>query len=310
MKATQLMKAGLLALWTSASALWLTPANAFAISCGDTVGPGGMVILDADLSGCSTSAAITLVGPVTLDLNGHTISCINTNDPYRSGILVGGTRAKVSNGTVTNCGTGVTVTGGGKHRLSDLTAQNNALGFRVLSQKNRLSDNTVIDNIYRGIRVEGSENRISANDAIANDISVASTGVKNRIERNMVTGTLYAFTDEGEGTKFTRNTADNSDSAGFYIAATSRSAQLVGNTALNGPSNNFGFIINGDHTVLRKNTATNNGTGIKVESDKNNKVVNNTALSNGLDLWEVIPGCGSNVWQNNTFVTSSQVCVH
>jgi parallel beta-helix repeat protein len=157
--------------------------------------------------------------------------------------------------------------------------------------------------------VEGWDNRILHNTAMESDISVADTGVNNRLEKNTVTDTLYAFSDEGEGAKLTRNMAENSGSAGFYLADTSFGAKLTGNKALNGPFNNFGFLINGDHTVLRKNTATNNGTGIFIESDKNNKITGNTALSNGLDLREATSGCGTNVWQKNAFVTKSQVCI-
>lgn len=50
------------------------------INCGDTLGPGGTLTLETDLTCTSPNpdedptTALTLVGPVTLNLKGHTLN--------------------------------------------------------------------------------------------------------------------------------------------------------------------------------------------------------------------------------------------
>jgi hypothetical protein len=102
-------------------------ANAVTLSCGDTVGPGATIVVDADLNGCTGAgtAALTVVGPVTLDLNGHELRCAAINPA--DGLHVIGEHARVVNGAVRACGYGVLVEGGGKHTLSGVNANANSV---------------------------------------------------------------------------------------------------------------------------------------------------------------------------------------
>src|SRR5262245_54399775 len=80
--------------------LWV--ASAEAVNCGDKLGPGGSFTLTADLGPCATSVALTVQGPVTVDLGGHAVS-------GSTGILIIGSQAQVRNGFVTGCNIGVDI---------------------------------------------------------------------------------------------------------------------------------------------------------------------------------------------------------
>jgi len=117
---------------------------AWAVSCGDTIGPGGTVVLTGNLEPCATDPAVTVVGPVTFNLAGFTISCeITATD----GIVVEGFRANVQNGTVRGCLAGVRLAGDGSHRITNMISRDNEDdGFDVPSSWNRLTYNEGNDN--------------------------------------------------------------------------------------------------------------------------------------------------------------------
>src|SRR5262249_28789156 len=119
MNAKHLVKITLVALLTSV-AFTLSHGTAQAVSCGDTLGPGGTFTLTTNLN-CSIPGnyALHIVGPVTVDLKGHTLTCANTNT---FGIHVTGNTATVKNGTITGCGHGV-VLDSSKDKLSYLIVQ-------------------------------------------------------------------------------------------------------------------------------------------------------------------------------------------
>jgi hypothetical protein len=86
---------------------WSGPADA--VSCGEVLGPEGVVVLSEDLA-CDTSPALTVAGPVTFNLRGFTVAC---DPPGGTGIEVIGSEARVRNGTVENCAVGLVVEGDG-----------------------------------------------------------------------------------------------------------------------------------------------------------------------------------------------------
>src|SRR5262245_63475221 len=77
--------------------LWV--ASAEAVNCGDKLGPGGSFTLTADLGPCATSVALTVQGPVTVDLGGHAVSGSVT------GILIIGSQGTVRKGFVSGYNT-------------------------------------------------------------------------------------------------------------------------------------------------------------------------------------------------------------
>src|SRR5262249_9722602 len=140
MKTKQLFKATLVALLVSIS-LTLSYGRAQAISCGDTLGPGGIYTLTTDLT-CSNPNGFVLyiAGPVTVNLNGHTLTCMDLNT---LGTSFYGTAAKVFNGTVSGCNYGVYINGS-KDQVSHVVAQDyRKFGFSVVGPaKIRVDHNT------------------------------------------------------------------------------------------------------------------------------------------------------------------------
>src|SRR6185503_19236984 len=121
---------------------------------------------------CPTTAALQVVGPVQVDLNGHTISCASDNS---NGIQVLGKKAIVTNGRVVECGVGVLVQGSGGHFIGYIAALNDIQGFAVYDA-NRLEYNTAAgisvagpSPAYYGFMLWGSHNRLRFNQAYSNN---------------------------------------------------------------------------------------------------------------------------------------------
>ena len=102
------------------------------------VGPNQAVVLDVDLDCTKATGGITVIGPATLDLGGHRVTC--APEPERpSGIVLAGKRAQLRNGSVVGCKAGVEVVGEGGHRIEQVTAAADVeAGFRVDSNGNTL----------------------------------------------------------------------------------------------------------------------------------------------------------------------------
>jgi parallel beta-helix repeat protein len=275
--------------------IWGTHPAA-AQDCGATIGPeepGVEVFLDGDIGPCDTDPALTIEGPVTVNLNRFTISCV-VPDPKGGeeevegfvGIEVVGVNAWVLNGVVEDCEDGVVVDGrpeGGQHILTNLTVRSTQnqvgnRGFRVRSDGNHLINNRAIRFSGIGFRVDGSDNRL------------------------------------------VNNVARNNEDEGFRIEPDAQNNTLLDNRARNNGAtdNEAGLRIRGDgNTVFRNFSIRNFGDGILLEVDEeqaaaNNTVIHNVSLFNvGTDLVDenLIPECDSNRWLKNRFLTKSEDCI-
>lgn len=126
-----------------------SPATA-QIACGDTLGPGGSFVLQGDLS-CATPRALTLVGPVKVDLGNHTITCTSGG---LVGIRLDGKGASLRNGSIEGCDNGVEVFGVGRHKVSQLAIRGGTnAGVYTNSPGNRISDVDVAFTIGTGFLV-------------------------------------------------------------------------------------------------------------------------------------------------------------
>src|SRR5262249_9103730 len=92
--------------------LVVSPAEA--LNCGDTLGPGGSFTLTADVGPCTPPAGLFVAGPVTVNLNGHTVTC-DTSGGGNIGIDIQGSGAVLKNGLVILCNTGVQIEGNTSH---------------------------------------------------------------------------------------------------------------------------------------------------------------------------------------------------
>jgi hypothetical protein len=337
-------RAWLIARWIGLALAgpWAATASADVLTCGSTVGPGKKVVLEGSVTGCRPDLpAITVIGPVTLDLNGQTVSCATdgTIGQRPFGIQVIGERARIKNGRVVDCLVGVALQGEGGHSLSEMSIERPVVeGVYAGGDRNRISDVTVTSsymgvgisvdgarntltrctsngNYREGFRIWGEGNRVSRGVASDN----GSRGFEVRGDRVRLSGNVALYTrdpgatGDGDGIVIfgispvlTGNTASFNVGRGFDVIA--NLARITSNSASG--NGREGFIASGTANVLQRNSArTNRGAGIRLRSGaEETRVLANTALGNdpaALDLRDDSAGCGTNRWGANVFETAS-----
>ena len=157
----------------------LTPS--YAIECGAVIGPYEDVTLDHDLN-CKNVTALTVVGPATLNMKGHTLY----GESAGAGILVYGDNAKVMNGAVEGFRDAVVVLGNGNHHISKITAAKNvANGFIVGSSNNKFVGNTADGNGSEGFILYGKKNKLVNNISVNNGgVGFVLLGIRNKLVNN------------------------------------------------------------------------------------------------------------------------------
>ena len=255
---------------------WITSAAGQAINCGDTLGPGGIFQLQADLVCGDVSPALTVRDRAQVDLSGHAIV---GSGPGEVVVLLDGQGAVLRNGSVRSDQPvrGISVAGSGGHIVLDVDASALSTGITVSSDRNRLLRNTAIESEL-GFSIQGSENLLVGNVGSGQG-GFTVTGTANLLFQNAISG-VRAF--------------------GFAIVGDNN--QLVSNTALS-DNDQGSFIIAGDRNRVDGNVASNGNAGISV-SGQENVMVGNTALENRTDLVDTHEDCDTNLWQQNIFLTS------
>ena len=307
--------------------LLIFPAFAGAqINCGDTVGPGGTFNLTQDLV-CSTNPAFTMVGPVQVNLMGHTVSC---DDEDNDGIIIEGDGATLRNGTVTGCNDGVNAEESNDLFIQHVTADlNDSEGFRIEGDRNRLLGNTSTSNGSEGFQLEGADLELIGNVAVFNDaegFDLETDGSSFRANYSVENGS-EGFQIEGSDNRYSANVAYSNDDDGFVVEGASGNV-LTGNSSTY--NNGRGFDLEEDTTLNGSESIGNDREGIRV-SESNNNVHGNRVLDNGdvgievegvgnsihgnrvlgneTDLTDDDPTCQLNVWNGNTFETSDPDCI-
>jgi len=274
------------------------------------------------------SPTLTVDG-VTLDLNGHTVTCHTTGD---NGIeLIGSgatlTSGAANNGVVTNCFDGVILAGSGTHSVSKVTSQKNADdGFEVDTDKNVLDNNTSFKNAF-GFFITGRRNLLTNNDNVSfNDFDgFLVVNNKNRLVDNtaddngddgfdieaiktFLTSNTSTFNGDngfiinGDNNKLTDNTAehngsDENENDGFHVSGFKN--KLINNQANFNIDSGFEFDSSANNATVSGNTATYNVTGFLVEAGSgSHNFVRNTASNNSADGFLI--GGNSNVLKLNT----------
>ena len=207
-----------------------TGASAEAVSCGDTLGPGGVVTLTSDVGPCSTDA-LTVVGPVIVDLAGHTISC---SFPSLFGVVMTGKGAVLRNGGVKGCFQGVAAAG--DSQIVNVVAQENNFGFFIQGARNTLDGNSAVSNTQGFFVIGASSSRFSGNIATGN----TDTGF------NVISATRSTFIG---------NAVFSSTNFGFQVSGSNN--VLTGNTVAANP---FGIFLSGSMNTLSLNTLVGNVT--------------------------------------------------
>jgi parallel beta-helix repeat protein len=286
-------------------------ARATVLPCGGTVGPGGTVVMSSDILFCADSLALTVVGPVVVDMAGHTVSCSPAFS--NTGIFVEGKGAVLKNGMVRDCSFGVLLAGVGSHQLLDMDATSNSnAGILVAGAHNFLSHNNALDGDGDGFQIFGTSHVLSNNVASNNSgtgFFIEPGATLNQLSGNIASTNYIGFVSAGGQGKFSLNLAISNIHDGFTFVG-SGGDQLVSNTAAR---NGFdGFLIEGPNTILNGNRAFDNvSTGITLDTLSAHSLVNaNIAVGNGVDLIDENVNCGTNTWIHNIFGIGAPGCVH
>ena len=253
------------------------------VSCGDVIGPNETVVLQNDISDCDGfDAALTVIGPATLDMNGYTISCEDTNgdDTVPIGIQVLGQRAHVRGpdraqpesavSMIYSCALGIELAGEGKHKIESLIFENGQTGLErsgivIRSDRNQVMDNLSIGQKYHGIQVLGERNVLTRNEAGYNGRGIEVTGDKNKLTQNHAfqNGSIGFFIDSDRNT-LTRNVAlrtGGDDAPGDFGS---------------------GFIIHGERNIFKDNRSiSNTANGFEIQGARH-KFTSNFAAENDL----------------------------
>jgi hypothetical protein len=204
----------------------LTTPWVWAISCGDTLGPGGTFTLEADLV-CpepTEALALTLIDGATLDLHGFSLRLYNAVALLGSGTTIrNGTIANCNGATITACGVGAGGSGGHLMERLSITSGNQAIGL-------------------------GSDGNVVQDCRLAADQGVIIAGNHNLIQRVEARGAFPAFLVSGDHNVLTRNVSSGGQH-GYSVAGNSNA--LLGNTA-NGDGL-AGISVDGDNNLILEN---------------------------------------------------------
>ena len=267
--------------WVVASAVLLPAPVLAALPCGHTVTAD--TVLDADVGPC-TGTAIVLVGPAKLDLAGHAI--VGDAQAPDHCVRIEGTGARLENGVVRSCQSGVLVEGDGQHTIAGVLSTGHAVsGFRVNSDRNLLSGTTAIDNAGQGFRIRGSRNRLEGCAASGNATGFSSTGERNRLIGNTASG----------------------NATGFFIDELSSEHRLDQNLALHNDGRGF-RVESGGHRLTQNRAVGNGSEGIWVFGQA--RIKESLAIGNATtDLFDALDECGDNVWRKNVFGSRNRSCI-
>lgn len=307
----------------------LTPLRVEAqLICGGTIGPGGTFTMTSDLAAC-TGTALTVVGPVVLDMNKRFVSCTGLS----TGIRLEGKNATVRNGQVLSCTIGVAIEGDGGHKVREVRAVGNAIGFGVSTDGNVLAYN-VAHTDSGGFQVNGNRNKLIGNlGANTDNDAFQVTGNGNAFVQNAVNDSGSGFRTEANtvGNSFTENnvlaagtafliggakhvlkgnTAHRSLVYGFRLAGGSGGHTLKDNVSIGfrGEAGyGFGFVVGTANNVLKNNRAHEQEIGFGVQAS-GNVLSGNVATGNPADGYDQDPACTGNTWKKNIFLTAFPDC--
>ncbi len=260
----------------------------------------GRFELTEDLICPDDAPAITIDGPVRLNLNGNTLSGNGDNVC----IQINGEGAKVWNGTVKNCADGVVVAGTGRHQVFRIISMdNNKTGFKVESDENWLTDNEAIwnskenflieresDSNYlikniaengedKGYYVRGSNNRLYKNKAYGNldDALRIKNGNNNVAIHNIFNDTESAGVKvDSKNNIVSKNIITNNANEGIKVSSPENdpepelppSNKISSNFVLN--NGDAGLKIDSRGNIVHKNFVKQNERGIRIRSNDNN----------------------------------------
>ena len=310
------------------------PLSAHAqLTCGGTIGPGGSFTMTSDILNCAESTALTVIGPVELDMNGHRVRC---GGGLSTGVQILGKGAVVTRGYVEQCTICVSLGGDGRHRVRGLDTSLCALGFGITSDGNALATSAAHQHSTGGFQILGNQNKLTGNAALStaeygfsvsgdgnsfvqNSVSQAFKGfildamsAANKLKENRVTEAFYGYEVQGAQQTLLKNTYAARDAAGFVFSVGGDGGHLLKGNSVTGPlfTMGYGIIIFSDGNRVKNNRVMLLSAGINVAADANdNAITGNEGVVNSIDGRDENADCDNNVWKNNFFVRTGPSCV-
>lgn len=229
-------------------------AKPIAPECGDTIGPGGVWELTGDVGPCGddTRPVLTIIGPVRVDMAGHSVRC---EGPHPLGLDIAGRRARIRNGTIVDCRNGIRIGGAGRHRIYGVHVELRGAGrvaYAILSDRNLIVDSVAsCDDEGLGFEVRGHNNRLRDNE-VNGDFSCEGTfvyGNSNVLKRNSIRAPNFGLGLWGNG-----NRAHENASVTRYGAALSLGGERNRATKNEvGANNRSSVSVSGNRNVLARN---------------------------------------------------------
>lgn len=245
---------------------FFTPVYAGHIGCGAVLGPGGVHVLDSDVGPCpsnSRNAAIKVLRSATLDMNGFTVSCADTNGDD-DGILFVGKDALVTDTSVVFDVNGEPIL---KAKVTGCFA-----GVQIKGTRNTVAVIISESNKADGFFLTGKNNKVQFSRAQFNERhGFASNGIQNTLEGNLATfnrNAGYVIQARAKGNLLSGNEANSNIKNGFEVLGNNING-LESNEAIGNLAN--GFVITGNNKILIDNKSTGHtaGHGFLVQGNSN-----------------------------------------
>ncbi|WP_444932795.1 right-handed parallel beta-helix repeat-containing protein [Microbulbifer sp. JTAC008] len=290
-----------------------------AVDCGDVITEPATLTEDL-VCEFTDAPALTIQGPTgSLYMNGHSLTCLGSD--AGNGIVLIGTSAELSTGTVNGCNDAVLLLEAGGHTVYGINALLPLDDAIVVS-----SDSNIVTGNYAlgdgndsddGIDINGNLNFISQNIIeLSGDEGMEVDGTSNTIIGNTITGSDSDGVElDGDFSVFVSNIVQDNDNTGIEIEGSS--CTVSNNTTTENGSSGISLEFSASNNGISQNTSSDNGAyGILVTGVNaiGNNIVFNTATGNGLfdleDLFESEEcSVNNNLWSGNTFSSAEPSCL-
>ena len=275
---------------------WLRAQEQPVTACGTVIDAPGEYELTSDLGPCTGDGVTIAASDVTFDLAGFTIrgsssaqSC-NTNAPQIGINVPAAANVHIRGGTVTGFVDGIDV-GASNARIEAMALLDDCFFGMVVSN----AANVIVE--ANAITGSGNDGLLLLNADHAT-VQTSNISVNGRFGVLLIAGsdhtTIHDNVLDGNGL---------TAAGGGIGVAGGTDTHVVRNVA---QGNLQGIVVQTSGNVVEGNTASTNQTvGITIgDVAGHNRLDGNTATDNGtIDLSDVNPQCGTNVWQNGMFAT-------
>jgi parallel beta-helix repeat protein len=198
-------------------------ATAQPIRCGDTLGPGGVFTLQADVVCEGLEVGLTVRDGAKLHLGGHTVVAF-------IGVLMTGQGATLQNGRVSASEAAVQVDGEGGHTVRDVETDSSGepASILIVSDGNRI-ERSVGSSAGAGFVVLGADNRLQQNTGIG-QVGFVVVGDGNTLRQNFASRLRSGLVITGDGNTLRENEVRRNGDEGIRVSGAANT--ITHNTVL------------------------------------------------------------------------------